>query len=202
MRLASIDLWSWWTRTICRLGFCVSAVFGRARTTLGITAALIGGVFSPRKFKLLVVGKRGWSAGKGGWSYGACLQPELAGSRASVDPEAGPPCRLVADPMDLSVMSAAERDHEFVAHLTAEGAELREPQVMGIGGLPPADEAGLRGHEAQMGFVAVTARFANGEHALVDSATDAIMVSVDGVDIAPGCFQLRLDANARRRSSR
>jgi hypothetical protein len=106
------------------------------------------------------------------------LHPQRVGNRANIDPEAVPPCDFIAGPVDLAVMSAAERNREFVAHLSAERAGLRESQMMGIGGLPPADEAGLRGHEPQMGLIAVTARFTNGKHALVDSVADAFAVSV------------------------
>ena len=91
------------------------------------------------------------------------------------------------------MMSAAERDREFVAHLSAERAGLRETEMMVIRGLPPADETGLRGHKFEMGFIAVTARFTNREHALVDSSTNGFTVSAD---IAPDF--LRLDAIARR----
>src|SRR6476620_413632 len=49
----------------------------------------------------------------------------------------------------------AQWDREFVADLEAETAGLREPQMMGIAGLAPADEARLFGHEPQVGFVAL-----------------------------------------------
>ena len=45
--------------------------------------------------------------------------------------------------MQLPVMTAAERDGELVADFETEGSGLGKPQVMRIGGLPPADETGL-----------------------------------------------------------
>jgi len=46
------------------------------------------------------------------------------------------------------MMSTAERDGEFVADFEAQRSTLRKPQVMRIGRLPAADEAGLRGNES------------------------------------------------------
>ena len=45
--------------------------------------------------------------------------------------------------MQLSVMTAAEGNGELVADLETDGSRLGKPQVMGIGRLPAADEAGL-----------------------------------------------------------
>jgi len=45
--------------------------------------------------------------------------------------------------MQLPVMTAAERHGELVADFETEGSGLSEPQVMGVGWLPPADETGL-----------------------------------------------------------
>ena len=45
---------------------------------------------------------------------------------------------------------------------------LREPQVMRIGGLSAADQAGLRGDELQMRLVTQPLRLGDGELALVD----------------------------------
>ena len=41
------------------------------------------------------------------------------------------------------MMCAAEWDREFVADLEAETTGLRKPQMMGIAGLAPANEASL-----------------------------------------------------------
>ncbi len=48
------------------------------------------------------------------------------------------------------MMDAAQRNGEFVAHLSAHGARLGEPDVVRLAGLPAADGASLRGDEAQV----------------------------------------------------
>ena len=45
--------------------------------------------------------------------------------------------------MQLPMMTAAERNGELVADFEAEGSGLGKPQMMRIGWLPAADEAGL-----------------------------------------------------------
>ena len=45
--------------------------------------------------------------------------------------------------MQLPMMTAAERNGEFVADFKANGSGLGKPQVMRVAGLPAADEAGL-----------------------------------------------------------
>ena len=70
--------------------------------------------------------------------------------------------------MQLPMMTAAERDGELVADFEAERSGLRKPQVMRIGRLPAADEAGLRGDELQMGLVTQPLGLGDGQKALVD----------------------------------
>jgi hypothetical protein len=48
--------------------------------------------------------------------------------------------------VDRAVMGTAERDREFIARFTTKRARLHELQVMGIGGLAGAQEAGLLGN--------------------------------------------------------
>jgi hypothetical protein len=74
--------------------------------------------------------------------------------------------------VNLSVVHAAERDSKLVADLATERAGLREPEMMGVRGLPPADQAGLQGDVLEMFLVAITSRFANRQHALVDATTE------------------------------
>jgi hypothetical protein len=45
--------------------------------------------------------------------------------------------------VNLAMMSTAERDGELIADFEAQGSRLGKPQVMRIGRLPAADEAGL-----------------------------------------------------------
>ena len=50
-----------------------------------------------------------------------------------------PHCR----PMQLPMMAAAKRHGELVADFETDGAGLGKPQMMRIGRLPAADQAGL-----------------------------------------------------------
>ena len=79
-----------------------------------------------------------------------------------------PPCRLIAVAVNLTMMSTAERHGELIADFKTQGSGLRKPKVMRIGRLTAADEAGLRGHESQMGFVTQTPGLGNGQNALID----------------------------------
>jgi hypothetical protein len=81
-----------------------------------------------------------------------------------------PPRRLVATAVKGAMVGAAQRHRELVADPTAQGAWLHESEVVGVTRLPPTKEAGLRRQELQMGAIAVAARFAQREGALVDMA--------------------------------
>ena len=76
---------------------------------------------------------------------------------------------LVADPVQGAVVGAAERHHEFVADLAAERPRLGEAQVVRVGRLAAADQAGLLGDEPQVLLVAVALGLRQREHALVDA---------------------------------
>ena len=54
-----------------------------------------------------------------------------------------PPCSLVTVAVNFAMMNTAERDGELIADFEAQGSRLGKPQVMRIGRLPAADEAGL-----------------------------------------------------------
>ncbi len=69
----------------------------------------------------------------------------------------------------------AQWDREFVADLEAETAGLREPQMMGIAGLAPANEARLFGHEPQMLLVPQPFGFGEGQHALVNTGAHILV---------------------------
>ena len=100
------------------------------------------------------------------------LVPKPFGDLQGVDPQTLPPRHFIAGLMQLPMMSAAERYSKFVADLETERPELREPQVMRIGRLPAADDAGLRCDESQMSFVTQPLRLGDGENALVDLSWD------------------------------
>ena len=71
------------------------------------------------------------------------LLPEPSSDLHRLDFQILPPGYFVADLMQLPVMAAAERDGELVADFEADGSGLCKAQVMRVGGLPSADEAGL-----------------------------------------------------------
>ena len=98
--------------------------------------------------------------------------PKSLGNWQGVDVEALPPGHFIASLMQLTMMTAAERNSEFVADFETQGSGLRKPQVMRIGWLSATDEAGLRSHEPQMGFVAKTLGLGDGENALIDLTRD------------------------------
>jgi hypothetical protein len=71
------------------------------------------------------------------------------------------------------MVNTTERHRELVAHLATERTRLRKPKMMGIRGLTPTDQAGLRGNKLTMRFVTDAPRFADRKQAFVDAPTDA-----------------------------
>src|SRR5262245_3156820 len=71
--------------------------------------------------------------------------------------------------MNCPVVNATERHREFVARLPPECAGLHEPQVMRIRRLARAEQTRLLGHGPKMLLIAIAARSAHREYALVDS---------------------------------
>ena len=67
-------------------------------------------------------------------------------------------------------MQSADGDRELVADLATERADLSEAQVVRVARVSPANEAGPRSDELDVGLVAVAARLRDGQHALVDAA--------------------------------
>ncbi len=74
------------------------------------------------------------------------LQPQPASRGGWIDTSLVPPHRFIATAMNLTMVSATERDRELVADLAAERRCLGKAQVMGIGGAAAADEARLLGY--------------------------------------------------------
>jgi hypothetical protein len=72
-----------------------------------------------------------------------CLGPKLARHANRVDACCGPPAGFVAGAVQLAMMSTAERYGELVADFEPERSGLRKPQVMRVGRLAAADQAGL-----------------------------------------------------------
>ncbi len=59
----------------------------------------------------------------------------------------------------------------FIAHLQREATLLGESQVMGMRGPPPADKAGMRADESEMGVVPEPSFCADAKQALIDPRT-------------------------------
>jgi len=72
--------------------------------------------------------------------------------------------------MEFAVMQSAEGDRELVADLATERADLSEAQVVRVARLSPANEAGPRSDELDVGLVAVAPDLGNAKNALVDPA--------------------------------
>jgi hypothetical protein len=73
--------------------------------------------------------------------------------------------------MDLPMMRATQRHGEFVTDLARQCAILCEAKVVGVCGLPTADEARLFGDKPNVIFVSNATRFGQRERGLVDSFT-------------------------------
>jgi hypothetical protein len=71
--------------------------------------------------------------------------------------------------MDLTVVAAAQRHGELIAHFSPECAVLREPQMMGIGWHAAANQTRLFGHELDVISVTKAARLGMDQLALVDA---------------------------------
>ena len=72
-----------------------------------------------------------------------CLLPKPLGNLQCVDVQILPPCHFIAGLMQRPMMTAAEGYGELVADFETEGSGLCETQVMRIGRLTAADDAGL-----------------------------------------------------------
>src|SRR6516165_10228029 len=69
------------------------------------------------------------------------FKPQRAGGCQRIYAGVLPPRSFIAAAMHLTVMRAAEWHRELIAHLTAEGTTLCEPQVMRIRGLSTTNQA-------------------------------------------------------------
>src|SRR5260370_32107165 len=67
----------------------------------------------------------------------AGLVPKLSRDAHGIHANFGPPPCLVAGAVKFAVVSPAERDREFIAHLAAKRPDLPEAAVVRIAGLSP-----------------------------------------------------------------
>jgi hypothetical protein len=77
-----------------------------------------------------------------------------------VDADLLPPDALVSATMKLAVMIPAQWNSVFIAHLSSHSSGLGELEMMRIGRLPAAGQAGLGGNKFQVLAIAPAQRFA------------------------------------------
>ena len=70
--------------------------------------------------------------------------------------------------MNLAVVNAAERDHEFITHPPAQRSWLHKTEVVGIGMLSPTHKTRLLSNKPQMLFIAMATRLRNRKNTRVD----------------------------------
>jgi hypothetical protein len=85
--------------------------------------------------------------------------PQLSRHRGRIDLDLVPPGSFIAASVELAMMDAAQWDGELIADLASERARLRESEMMGILGAPPADEARLQRHELAVSLIAFARLF-------------------------------------------
>jgi hypothetical protein len=71
------------------------------------------------------------------------FKPKCARGAGGIEPKFLPPGAFVTVTVNFAMVSAAQRDSEFVTDLAAERRLLRKAQMMGVTGLSSADQAGL-----------------------------------------------------------
>ena len=96
------------------------------------------------------------------------MLPKTSCDVQGIDLQVFPPSCLIAGLMQLPMMTAAERHGELITDLETDRPRLRKPQMMRIGGLPPANQARLGGNKFQVCLVAQALGLGDGELALVD----------------------------------
>ena len=103
------------------------------------------------------------------------FQPKLARQTDGLETGSRPPVGFLAGAVQFAMVCPAQRDREFLADLEAETAGLREPQMVGVAGLAPANEARLFGDEPQVGLVTQATRHGDCQHALIDAGADLLV---------------------------
>ena len=86
------------------------------------------------------------------------FEPECPGGNDRIDFDAFPPIGFVTAAMNFAMMTSAKRNGELIADLTPHRAALGEAKVMGISGLPAADQTRVCGDKLHMIAVTVPSR--------------------------------------------
>ena len=113
------------------------------------------------------------------------LLPKPMSNRQWLDLLVFPPVQFVSGRVVLRMVNGAKGDGKFVAHFKSESFGLSEPDVVSVGGRPPANKARLACDVAQMLFRADSLWLAEGEYALVDLLFSWTLIS------SGGCGRLR-----------
>jgi hypothetical protein len=108
------------------------------------------------------------------------LQPQASGSDGRINASIFPPCGFISTAMDLAMMASAQRHGELIADLAAEGAVLREAQMMGICGPAPPNQTRLFGHEFNVLLVTKAARLGMHQLTLVDAVSSGCPLGPHG----------------------
>jgi hypothetical protein len=96
------------------------------------------------------------------------LSPKFPCGADRIDTLCAPPVGFIAGPVQFAMMAAAQGHAEFVADLEAQTAGLCKAHMVGIAGLPGADQAGLFGDKPKVVLIAMAAQLRKGQYALVD----------------------------------
>ena len=78
------------------------------------------------------------------------LQPELAGHNDWINSGAAPPSGLIAAAVDLTMVTPAQRNGEFIAGLTSQRTALHEAEVVSVRWSPTADQTSMGGDKLHM----------------------------------------------------
>jgi len=81
------------------------------------------------------------------------LLPKSLGDRERINVESLPPGDFITSLMQLPMVATAERHCELITDFQANGFRLREPEMMRIARLAPADEARLNCNEFEVRLV-------------------------------------------------
>jgi len=66
---------------------------------------------------------------------------ESSGNSKSINAGLFPPCNFITRAVNFAMVAPAERDGELVADLASQRAQLREPEMVGVGWLSSAYQA-------------------------------------------------------------
>jgi hypothetical protein len=96
------------------------------------------------------------------------FKPQRAGGCKRIYSVVLPPRSFITVAMNLTVMGAAERHRELIAHFTAKGTILCEPQAMRIRGPSTANQARLFHDVPDMLAITNATRLGEYQHTFVN----------------------------------